>query len=205
MAIEGVAVTAVQLFGDHLAQFRQHLVDQHYADGTVNQYMRCIGVLAELMKLEKIVLDELDLARALALLAKTGWIHRRRTDAAFMVRRFIRFLTEQGVGKPPVPPTAEEIARAALKRDYQSYLSRQRGLGERTVFHAWRFADRFLRFRFGDASGDLSQITSADIVDFLQHLTTRTPPFSVRPRDAITIRPSHPSRRVQRAGFAVHP
>ena len=110
-------------------------------------------------------------------MAKTDWIQRRRTYAAFMAKRFVRFLTEQGVGKPSSPPTAKEIARAGLKRDYEAYLRRQRGLSERTIFHAWRFADRFLRFRFGDAIGDLSQVTSADIVDFLQHLTTRTPPF----------------------------
>jgi hypothetical protein len=40
MAIKGVAATAVQLFGDHLNQFRQHLVDEHYADDTVRHYMR---------------------------------------------------------------------------------------------------------------------------------------------------------------------
>jgi len=176
-AIEGVSITAVQLFGDHLDQFRQHLVDQHYAADTIRQYMRCISALAELMKLEQIALDDVDLTRALGLVSKTSWIPRRRTYAAFIATRFVRFLTKQGIGKSPLPPTAEEIARAALKRDYQAYLRRQRGLGERTIFHAWRFADRFLRFRFGAASVDLSQITSADIVDFLQHLTTRTPPF----------------------------
>lgn len=176
-ALQGLTVTAVEVFGDHLGQFRQHLLDQHYGDDTVTPYMRCIGVLAELMKREKIPLDDLDLAQALALVAKTGWIERRRTYAAFMAKRFVRFLTERGVGKPPSPPTAAEIARAALKRDYETYLRRQRGLGERTIVHAWRFADRFLMFRFGDASGDLSQITSADIVAFLHHLTTRTPPF----------------------------
>ena len=176
-AIQGVAVTAVELFGDHLDQFRQHLLGQNHADDTVRGYMRCVGVLAELMKLEKMALDDLDLAQAWALVAKTGWIGRRRTYAAFMVKRFVRFLTEQGVGKPSLPPTAKEIARAALKRDYEAYLRRQRGLSERTIFHAWRFADRFLLFRFGEAIGDLSQITSADIVDFLHHLTKRTPPF----------------------------
>ena len=72
---------------------------------------------------------------------------------------------------------AKEIARAGLKRDYEAYLRQQRGLSERTIFHAWRFADRFLLIRFGDGIGDLSQVTSADIVDFLGHLTTRTPPF----------------------------
>jgi integrase/recombinase XerD len=94
-----------------------------------------------------------------------------------MMRRFVRFLIEQGVGKPPLPPTATEIARAELRRDYEVYLHRQRGLSERTIFHSWRFADRFLEFRFGEEIGDLSKVTSADIVGFLQHLTTRTPPF----------------------------
>ena len=75
------------------------------------------------------------------------------------------------------PPTAKEIARAELRRDYQSYLRHQRGLSERTIFHCWRFADRFLEFRFGEDVGDLSEITATDITNFLQELTTRKPPF----------------------------
>jgi integrase/recombinase XerD len=76
-----------------------------------------------------------------------------------------------------VPRTAKEIARAELKLDYELYLRRQRGLSERTVFHSWRIADRFLEFRFGEEVGDLSQITPTDTASFLQRLTTRTPPF----------------------------
>jgi site-specific recombinase XerD len=71
----------------------------------------------------------------------------------------------------------KEIARAELRRDYEIYLRRQRGLSERSIFHSWRIADRFLEFRFGEAAGDLSRITSVDIVSFLQSLTTRTPPL----------------------------
>jgi site-specific recombinase XerC len=71
----------------------------------------------------------------------------------------------------------KEIARADLRRDYETYLRRQRGLSERTIFHSWRIADRFLEFRFGEEAGDLSRLTSADIVNFLQHLTRRTPPL----------------------------
>ena len=71
----------------------------------------------------------------------------------------------------------KEIVRAELRRDYETYLRRQRGLSERSIFHSWRIADRFLEFRFGEAVGDLSRITSADIVSFLQSLTMRTPPL----------------------------
>jgi integrase/recombinase XerD len=71
----------------------------------------------------------------------------------------------------------KKIARAELRRDYETYLRRQRGLSERTIFHSWRIADRFLEFRFGKEIGDLSRITTTDIVGFLQLLTTRTPPL----------------------------
>ena len=69
----------------------------------------------------------------------------------------------------------KEICRADLRRDYETCLHRQRGLSERTIFHSWRIADRFLEFRFGKENGELSRITTSDIVGFLQHLTTRTP------------------------------
>jgi hypothetical protein len=57
----------------------------------------------------------------------------------------------------------KEIARAELRRNYETYLRRQRGLSERTIFHSWRIADRFLAFRFGKENGDLSRITTTDI------------------------------------------
>lgn len=174
---QDIAGTALGLFGDHLRRFRQHLIDQDHAEDTVKRYVRCIDALAEMMRADKIALEDLDEARALELVARTGWIGKHGTSAAFMVRRFVRFLSERGVGKPPRPPTAKDIARAELRRDYEVYLRRQRGLSERTIFHSWRFADRFLEFHFGDVIGDLSQISPADIAGFLQHLTTRTPPF----------------------------
>src|ERR1035437_4383064 len=73
--------------------------------------------------------------------------------------------------------THRPLDRAELKQEYETYLRRQRGLSERTIFHSWRIADRFLEFRFGGEAGDLSRITSADIVGFLQRVTTRTPPL----------------------------
>lgn len=68
-------------------------------------------------------------------------------------------------------------ARAELRRDYETYLRGQRGLSERTIFHCWRYADRFLEFRFGKKTGDLTQITAADIIAFLLHLKATKPHF----------------------------
>jgi len=168
---------AIEFFGDHLEEFRRHLIGQSHAENTVRHYLRCIGTLATIMKARGIGLAELGEAQAVALIAKKCRNRNRRTYAIFIAKRFIKFLNERGIAKLPLPRTAKEIDRAELKRDYELYLRRQRGLSERTIFHSWRFADRFLEFRFGEEIGNLSKITSADIVGFLQHLTARTPPF----------------------------
>lgn len=165
------------VFGNYPIQFRQHLLKRNYAEKTTGQYLRCIGMLAEMMKADGVTIEDLDEAQAVALIAKTDWSQNRGTYPAFIVRRFVRFLAEQGVGKPAVPPTAKEIVQRELKRDYENYLRRQRGLSERTIFRSWRLAERFLEFRFEKEVEDLSQITSADIISFMQQLTMRRPPL----------------------------
>jgi len=163
--------------GDYPAQFRQHLSERGHTEGTIKVYLRCIGRLAERMKAEGVAIEDMDEAQALALVTKPGRNRDHGTYAPWIVKRFVRFLTAQGVGKPPMPPTDKEIARAKLQREYENYLRRQRGLSERTIFHSWRIADRFLDFRFGEETGDLAKITPADIVGFLQRVTARRPPF----------------------------
>lgn len=64
-----------------------------------------------------------------------------------------------------------------LRHDYEDYLRRQRGLSDRTIFHCWRFADRFLDFRFGQGDVELTAITPLDVVAFLQKLTSGEAPF----------------------------
>lgn len=68
-------------------------------------------------------------------------------------------------------------AREKLKAEYQTYLSRQRGLTQKTVYKYGTFVDRFLDFKFGENPDDLSQITAGDITDFLHHLTARAQPL----------------------------
>ena len=64
-----------------------------------------------------------------------------------------------------------------LKLEYEEYLRNQRGLSERSIYHCWRFADRFLAFRFKGKDRDLSKITPPDVARFMQHLTSRGKPL----------------------------
>jgi hypothetical protein len=64
-----------------------------------------------------------------------------------------------------------------LRLEYEEYLRNQRGLSERTIYHCWRLADRFLQFRFNGDSRDLSTISCDDIATFMQHLASGRKPF----------------------------
>lgn len=160
-----------------MEQYRVELERLNYGRATINVYLRSIGRLCSLMEHQDVALDQLTPDIAAELVLRADWHGDRQPYVVFIVRRFAAYLATLGVAMPPMPPTARELARSALRRDYEDYLRRQRGLSERTIGHCWRFADRFLGFRFGDAEIDLGAITPGDIVAFLQRLTTRKAPF----------------------------
>jgi integrase/recombinase XerD len=153
-------------------KFLKRLESQDYAPSGVLHYRRRLSEFCAQVRASRMRLDELNETRALELLAPVE-LPSQKIHSRFMVRNFIRFLIEQGVVN--LPP--DNSARACLKRDYEQYLRRQRGLSERTIFHAWRIADRFLQFRFGDEIGELSGITAHDIVSFMQEVTGRRQPL----------------------------
>jgi site-specific recombinase XerD len=168
--------TAYELFGQHLSLFRQSLITQKYAGATIQAYIRCIGVLAWMMKNKRIAVEDLDEILALKLITKTGWAKQRKNHLAFITIRFVRFLNEHGVGKPTVKTQPAQAVWAELRGDYETYLRQQRGLSESTIDYCWYHAMQFLKFRFGGKTGDLSKITATDITDFMTQLATRTPP-----------------------------
>ena len=95
---------------------------------------------------------------------------------ANIARRFAEHLIDIGVASAP-SPTPRQIARERLRHGYEDYHRRQRGLSERTAFHSWRFADRFLDYRFGDADIDLGAISASDVIGFLQLLIPKQAQF----------------------------
>ena len=155
--------------GDYWSQFQQHLESQHYSSATIIQYGQCIGALCRQMRAFNVGLKNLDENRAVDLIARSEYRSHRSKNSAFIIRKFVRFLTALGATTPVLAVMPDDTVRGPLKRDYEEYLRRQRGLSERTIFHSWRIADRFFGFHFGKEIGDLSQITSSDITMFLQH------------------------------------
>lgn len=166
-----------ELFSGYLIRFQTHLEEQSYSKDTADYYLRLVRKLGEIMAASGIELEKLTVEMAAGLVPRLDLPVRRQAYAVFIAKRFAEFLSKQGVVKPSAASMAKQIARADLRRDYEAYLRGQRGLSERTIFHCWRFADRFLEFRFGDAGDDLSGIVQDDIIAFLQKLTSRKSPL----------------------------
>jgi integrase/recombinase XerD len=171
------AATVREPLGVYPKLFHRHLESQHYSAATLLKYSQCINALSRQMNTLNVDLKDLDDNRAVDLIAQLEPLAYRSTHNKFIVRSFIRFLTTLGVVKSPPEAAPADTVLGRLKRDYEEYLRRQRGLSERTIFQSWRCADRFLAFRFGKEIGDLSEIRAIDIAGFLQQVTTRRSPF----------------------------
>jgi integrase/recombinase XerD len=100
-------------------------------------------------------------------------------ECANIARRFAEHLIDLDVTSAP-SPTPQQLAREKLRRGYEDYLHRQRGLSQRTIFHSWLFADRFLDYRFRDKDVDLGATSASDVIAFLQLLTPKDAPFRAK-------------------------
>ncbi len=161
--------------GRHVAGFLDYLQTHRYAPTTIRTYHRHVTALAERMASLGMAAEELDEARAESLIQNMGWQSWRKRHAGHTLNAFVRYLIETGV-TPSSRVPAPNGARGRLRQEYMDYLRSQRGLSERSINHGWWAANRFLQFRFGDADGNLAQITAGDIVRFLQHLASRDRP-----------------------------
>lgn len=160
----------------YIESFEDLLRARNYTAGTIKTYRVLIRCLGRIMAEHCIGPRDLTVALAAELVQGEERNRREPHKYANIARRFAEHLVEIGVATAP-PPTAKQIARQTLRRDYEDYLRRQRGLSEQTIYHCWRFADRFLDHRFGEQDDSLALIMPGDVVAFLQHVTTRKPPF----------------------------
>lgn len=160
----------------YLDSFAQSFAAANYKASTIKNYLNLAHKLGGLMDTAGIAPSALtpDLADGLArpLASKSDTTIRFHN----LARRFAEHLIDIGVAQP-VPPTEAQIARAALLAGYEAYLVGQRGLSPRTIYHALRFANRFLDHRFGTAIIDLDCLRAADVIGFIQHLLKGKQPY----------------------------
>jgi site-specific recombinase XerD len=92
---------------------------------------------------------------------------RRKIDPPTL-HHFLEHLREKNAIALPAP-VVDESPLATLNRQYENYLTTERGLCAVTVAGYWRFIWRFLVERFGDAPLCFRQVVPRDIATFVQH------------------------------------
>jgi integrase/recombinase XerD len=160
----------------HIDTFIARLTAENYKAQTIGAYRVLLKRLVSLIKAAGISPADLTAEQAAELVRGDERNRREPNKCQNIARRFIAHLIDSGVVPAPIA-TPRQIAREALRVDYEDYLVRQRGISPSTIYHAWRFADRFLDHRFGDDETDLAAISPADMVAFLQHLLGRKAPY----------------------------
>jgi len=160
----------------YIESFESGLRARSYAAGTIKSYRALIRHLAMMMEAGGVAPSLLTVERAAELVRGEERKAREPHKYANIARRFVAHLIDLGVTSAP-PPTPRQIAREKLRQGYEDYLHRQRGLSRRTIFHSWRFADRFLDYRFSGADIDLGATSAGDVIAFLQMLTSKKKPF----------------------------
>lgn len=160
----------------HIDTFIAQLTAKNYKPQTIGTYRVLLKRLASRIKAARISPEDLTAERAARLVRRDDRIRREPNKRQNMARRFVAHLINNGVVPAPIA-TPQQIAREALRADYEDYLVRQRGISPSSVYSAWRFADRFLDYRFGNGETDLAAIRSTDAAAFLQHLLGRKAPY----------------------------
>jgi integrase/recombinase XerD len=160
----------------YIESFEARLRERNYTSGTIKTYRVLVRRLATMMESHDVAPSCLCPERAAELVRGEERKAREPHKCANVARRFAEHLIDIGVAAAP-SPTPLQIARERLRRGYEDYLRRQRGLSERTIYDSWRFADRFLDYRFGETDIDLGATSASDVIAFLQLLISKKAPF----------------------------
>jgi site-specific recombinase XerD len=167
----------------YLDSFMRSFAAANYKPETIRGYRNLFRRLGLAMEEASVAPSALtpDLAEKLGRMAEpesTGTIR-----LYSLGRKFAAHLIEIGVARP-VAPTPAEVVRGELLADFEIYLTKQRGLSPRSIYHTLRFADRFMDHRFGADMIDLTGLRPVDAVGFVQHLLSRGRPY--RDKSAVT-------------------
>ena len=183
----------------HIDTFIVQLTARNYKPQTIGTYRVLLKRLASRIKAARISLQDLTPERAAKLVRRDDRIRREPNKRQNMARRFVTHLIDSGVVPAPTV-TPRQIAREALRADYEDYLVRQRGISPSSVYSAWRFADRFLVLagtpspRFQRAVEIAISLKSILLFSTESHIQHRDEPvFSIERRTTGRTRPRRPA------------
>jgi integrase/recombinase XerD len=157
----------------YIKSFEDSLTKRRHTRGTIRMYRVFVRRFAMLVQKRGIRPEQLTVKRATELVSDKRV--RAQHGSGHVARKFVEHLIEIGVAAAP-SPAPKQINRANLRREFEDYLRRDRGLSERSICGYWRVANHFLDHRFGENPDELDRITHGDVIAFLRYITRGKPP-----------------------------
>ncbi len=149
----------------------QAFIEQRQAQGYTAASMKTSTRLIEDFSvwLDQLGIDRQDLsAKHVTDYLNDRWLHRRRRRGdAFTLHRFVRLVVPDGC-KDGYETEAKNVPRLRVQQDFEQYLLHERGLATASIHLYGDSIGRFLKNIFGDGDVQLDQITSSDVVRFVQ-------------------------------------
>jgi site-specific recombinase XerD len=153
------------MLGTYLDPLAGQLEKEGYASESACVQIRVIADFGRWLEGKGIAAHEITQEHINRYLRSRAQQQHTRLGAAAALKRLFSFLREVGV-------IAEEVIvdspGTKLKREFETYLLRERVVVPKTVIGYAAFADRFLKDLFADGAPDLSTLSAEDIVRFVQ-------------------------------------
>jgi site-specific recombinase XerD len=154
----------------HIDKFAESLAGEGYVSQTVKAKCALVADLSHWLKQRGVSLAQLDEARL-----KQFHTHRRGSRRRGDVSTGHQLLEHlRGLGVVPASPQkVDRTALGQLTRDYESFLSSERGLAPATLISYLPIVQRFLAAHFGNKALGLQDLQPQDLHRFILHQVPR--------------------------------
>jgi len=161
--------------GSYVDAFASLLSEQGYARSTTKTKVSLIADYSQWLHRQQLRVDELDDQRIIKFLKyrrKRGRVHPGNIAT---LQSLLEQLRESG-NIPALVPEIDDSSLHLIERNFEQYLTQERGLSLATVINYLPFAQRFLSERFGTDAILLDELRSTDVTGFiLRYAHTASP------------------------------
>jgi integrase/recombinase XerD len=151
--------------GTYLELMAGELSARGYAHRTARRYLQLAECFGGWLKDNSINLHEITPDHTKEFLDQRT--QRPNYGDPFALKFMLNILRQQGVYAPEFPKKRRTQAEDLVEK-FSNYLTRERGLAPSTILYYTDFSRKFLSDKFADGPANLSSVSSADLIAFVQ-------------------------------------
>jgi hypothetical protein len=153
--------------GIHIDAYEALLGEQGYSRGSMYVHLHIVADLSRWLKRRQLDVDDVDDRTVERYLRSRRRLVDGYRGASSIPYKFLGMLRHQGIVNHKSMPVAADACEVAIT-NFNQYLSQERGLSVSIQCNYTRFAQQFLRERFGRGSVQFSRLSATDVTEFVR-------------------------------------